>query len=906
MDQNRLLILQLKADKKWMDITANVESFSVENNCVDIKFIGQGQPLSIFKQNLKIIKDGINISFNGIKLKNKPIFGVVKCLKFGDFYKFFLANGNTIIAKEKDLTFSTSAIKTNEEMENFLSYYRDIAVETRESEEDDFLSSQFEKISKINEKSALFYYLKGQNKHFVRNTKHVLITPFGANLSQLEAMENAFRNKISIIDGPPGTGKTQTILNIIANAVANDYKVAVVSNNNSAVENVKEKLDKNNYGFLCALLGNADNIDNFFNEFNNSAPNLKAPKFINYQKIEHYLYVTKKCFENQNKLKRIVAEKREIETEFEHFKKESGFSESVLINKISKKSNPVSILNYLVYFQESGKEKINFFRRLGIYRNFGIINGRKICKLNRNDRVDTLQYAFFKCKIALLEIELSTLNNFLVQNDFDQNLRELVNLSKDCFNYELNRVFSDKKNRLFSRNNFKSKFKYFTDDFPVILSSTYSISQCSPTGFMYDYLIIDESSQVNMASAVLALSMAKNVIIVGDLKQLPQIDDVSFRTRNEELLQKYKIRRQYSYFGNNIMKSIKSVYRDNLPSTLLKEHYRCNPHIIDFCNKEFYDNQLVIFAKNNGVEKPLRLIKLPEGNYARRNPNGEGCYSQREADEICLLLKENSFEDLGIIAPYRRQVECIAQTIGDDVEVSTVHKFQGREKKNIILSATANSVNEFINDPNIINVAVSRAIDTFTLIVSDKIYREKTGILADLVKYMRYNDTKSIISEAKVKSVFDILYEGYKPILDEYLKTHKSKGYVTEILIENLLKEILSSKKYSSLKYGMHFPLRQIVNSNNRFFTDEERKYVNNLLTHVDFLIYDKFSKEPECVIEVDGVSFHEQSEKQSTRDIMKDAVLKKCGIPILRLKTNESNERERIIKLFNDVCNNK
>ena len=48
----------------------------------------------------------------------------------------------------------------------------------------------------------------------------------------MDAVEMAITNKISVIKGPPGTGKTQTILNIIATAIINNKTVAVVSNNN--------------------------------------------------------------------------------------------------------------------------------------------------------------------------------------------------------------------------------------------------------------------------------------------------------------------------------------------------------------------------------------------------------------------------------------------------------------------------------------------------------------------------------------------------------------------------------------------------------------------------------------------------------------------------------------------------
>lgn len=68
-----------------------------------------------------------------------------------------------------------------------------------------------------------------------------------------------------MIEGPPGTGKTQTILNILANLVAiQGQSVAVVSNNNEAVKNVIEKMKKKGYGFLTALLGKKKNQNTFF------------------------------------------------------------------------------------------------------------------------------------------------------------------------------------------------------------------------------------------------------------------------------------------------------------------------------------------------------------------------------------------------------------------------------------------------------------------------------------------------------------------------------------------------------------------------------------------------------------------------------------------------------------------
>lgn len=59
-------------------------------------------------------------------------------------------------------------------------------------------------------------------------------------------------HQISVVQGHPGTGKTQTILNIIANIVSSGKTVLIVSNNNSATANVQEKLNKYGFDFIVA------------------------------------------------------------------------------------------------------------------------------------------------------------------------------------------------------------------------------------------------------------------------------------------------------------------------------------------------------------------------------------------------------------------------------------------------------------------------------------------------------------------------------------------------------------------------------------------------------------------------------------------------------------------------------
>ena len=86
------------------------------------------------------------------------------------------------------------------------------------------------------------------------------------HLSQKKAVAAAFEHQVSVVQGPPGTGKTQTILNVIANIVRDGKTVLVVSNNNSAITNVQEKLEKYGFAFIVAPLGSKENKELFISQ----------------------------------------------------------------------------------------------------------------------------------------------------------------------------------------------------------------------------------------------------------------------------------------------------------------------------------------------------------------------------------------------------------------------------------------------------------------------------------------------------------------------------------------------------------------------------------------------------------------------------------------------------------------
>lgn len=319
---------------------------------------------------------------------------------------------------------------------------------------------------------------------------------------------------------------------------------------------------------------------------------------------------------------------------------------------------------------------------------------------------------------------------------------------------------------------------------------------------------------------------------------------------------------------------------------------RCHPKIIGFCNQKFYDNQLIVLTEERDGDKPLVLYKTAEGNHAR------GKYNQRQIDVIMEeILPEQVIDDgqesVWIISPYRMQRDKIVEAIGSrNIQVDTVHKYQGRERDIVIITTVVNDVNDFVDDPNLVNVAVSRAVDKLVVIVSDNMKNENSNI-GDLVKYIEYHNYEVI--DSNIYSVFDLLYHSYSKQLFERMKNRKRVSkYDSENLINAVIEKVLGQSEFQNLDWVMHQPVKMLIRNLEKL-DDNECQFAMNVLTHTDFVIFNKMNKMPVLVVEVDGYAYHANNPKQEARDKMKDAILQKYEIPILRLRTNESREETRL-----------
>lgn len=260
----------------------------------------------------------------------------------------------------------------------------------------------------------------------------------------------------------------------------------------------------------------------------------------------------------------------------------------------------------------------------------------------------------------------------------------------------------------------------------------------------------------------------------------------------------------------------------------------------------------------------------------------------------------------GIIAPYNNQIALLNGRFGHlDCVIDTIHKFQGKEKDYIIMSTVANKIKvykdeeqiDFLNNPNIINVAISRAKKRLYILASEEVLNQEGSILSDLSKYCQYYCNETKVLKTNVFSVFDLMYDDYAPILEKTKKELLNiSSFSSENIIATVIDEIYKSGECGALGYKFNYPLKYVIKPN--ILSDpEDVKFVANINTHCDFLIYNKLNKEIEMVVEVDG-SQHKK-EVQANRDRRKDRLLKTAGINVLRLSTTTIDCKEKIVAML-------
>ncbi len=249
---------------------------------------------------------------------------------------------------------------------------------------------------------------------------------------------------------------------------------------------------------------------------------------------------------------------------------------------------------------------------------------------------------------------------------------------------------------------------------------------------LFDLAIIDEATQCDIASCLPIFQRSRRVVISGDPNQLRHLSFLA-GSRQTELLARHGIEpgqeHRYDYRGRSILDFVNDALPSQSQVVFLDEHYRSLPPIIQFSNKRFYADSLRIMTEKPGtaVRNSLMLCNC-EGHRNRLGVN------EREANRLisdCLLqieseqsMGQESRHSIGILSPFRAQADYIAEQIASalplavfekhDILIGTAHTFQGEERDVVYISLAVDSSTHpaalrFLEKPDVFNVSITRA-----------------------------------------------------------------------------------------------------------------------------------------------------------------------------------------------------
>ncbi|RIY33613.1 hypothetical protein CKF54_02520 [Psittacicella hinzii] len=236
---------------------------------------------------------------------------------------------------------------------------------------------------------------------------------------------------------------------------------------------------------------------------------------------------------------------------------------------------------------------------------------------------------------------------------------------------------------------------------PCFMMSPASVAQFLTPGLLdFDIMIMDEASQVTPEDALGAIARSKQVVIVGDPKQLPPTS--FFASANNSS------KDDESLLITQTAKSILDVATTMFPTRVLRWHYRSrHESLIAFSNQQYYGSKLVTFPSPYAQHPDYGVqFNQVEGtfDYKRGNP----IEAKIVARAMITHLEEHANETLGVVAMNQRQATLVKrefdklleqhpqafatyQTYENTVEpvfIKNLENVQGDERDVIIISCT--------------------------------------------------------------------------------------------------------------------------------------------------------------------------------------------------------------------------
>lgn len=518
---------------------------------------------------------------------------------------------------------------------------------------------------------------------------HRYVAPGSLSRAQQKAITNAIEYPLSLVVGPPGTGKSYTIANLAIDQLAQGRTVLIASKTDIAVDVIHHKIEEILDELLVSVrAGQRGYKQKIRAHFSNLLSGTNR-----YYTLEEEL----NPFHWSKLLAAADKELAQLKAELpQKLQKAARRGKS-----LSKANDKKGLLSWL---------SKSFIRMEQAYTPAVWIKGERMEELTAKRAIYAKKYIQGRFLYHLL-FTLKKYRKDIAR--FDKALRSRV---------------SGNKEKLFS----EVRLQAVLDALPIWLVNLNEVYQALPLEKeLFDLAIIDEATQCDISSCLPILQRAKKVVIVGDPKQLRHVSFLS-RTAQRQLLSKYGLaghsNEWFNYRDNSILDlvNLKLASQDQL--SFLNEHFRSSPAIIRFSNEQFYNNSLSIMKEFPHHEQEPLIFREVKGKRCKRGIN------EAEARELLaevqgLLASEEEVsaslcKKIGILSPFRDQADFLAKLLEEEVPleklqkhqllVGTAYSFQGEERDVMLLSFALDddshhSAFRYLEKHDVFNVSITRA-----------------------------------------------------------------------------------------------------------------------------------------------------------------------------------------------------
>jgi uncharacterized protein len=256
----------------------------------------------------------------------------------------------------------------------------------------------------------------------------------------------------------------------------------------------------------------------------------------------------------------------------------------------------------------------------------------------------------------------------------------------------------------------------------------------------FDHIFVDEAGQVGLANALAMSTCAENLVLVGDPRQLPQVQQGSHPAPAHLSCLDW-------------MQGEDAAIRPDR-GIFLPETWRMHPEVCRFVSKQVYGGRLeshpdTLRQRVTGVEAwpstGAHIVPVDHEGNSQSAPEEvaaicaaardllKGQWTDRDGNVRTMTLA-----DIIVVAPYNLQVSALRRVLPAGIRVGTVDKFQGQEAPVCLVSMTSSSGEEmprgmeFLLSRERINVAVSRAKGLALVFASPRLLEAKCSTVEQM------------------------------------------------------------------------------------------------------------------------------------------------------------------------------